>query len=227
MEMIHRWEGAGHGRAPFRCVGIAEVPSPSLAEANPTAYNNALRMLPKGYGVGSCGVCGMPLKVNFLIESADGRKFSVGCECVKKARDGYLIKKVDALTKARLKAQRDAKREEKRLARLEEQRQRNGGKTDGEIAEENHRAWMAERKRKQDAVAAILKPLADAIKDGKGGFRDSIAIDMLGGAVPAGRGWDLVVEILAKREGRRGSAGYEKEAERIDGVLSKASAVYK
>src|ERR1700748_2403557 len=83
----HPFEVAGLGLAPFRCVGAYSLPSPSMAEQNPQAYQNALRDMPKGWGIGSCAYCGMGLVHNFLIRSKDGKGFVVGSECVAKADD--------------------------------------------------------------------------------------------------------------------------------------------
>ncbi len=222
---IHRWEVAGHGKAPFRCVGVAEIPSKSLAEKNPDAYNNAMKMLPKGYAVGTCGVCGMALSVNYLIESADGKKFSVGCECVKKSTDANLIKETDAKRLARDRAKRKEKREARQRertaeheARLEKQRKKNGGLTDHEL----------EQKKRHDALkkrGKILKPLAQALRDGKGGFRDCMANDMEQGELPAGRGRNLVIEIIAKQSGRTGSAAYGVKAREVAEALDKAECI--
>lgn len=94
MEPIHVFQKAGLGLAPFRCVGMASIPSPSLAEQNPTAYNNALAMLPRGIGCGSCQYCGTAIMHNFIIESSDGHRFVVGSDCVAKTGDAGLMQQV-------------------------------------------------------------------------------------------------------------------------------------
>lgn len=227
-EKIHKWTEYGLGEAPFRFVGVAQIPSPSLAEANPDAYNNAMRALPPGYHCGTCAVCGMPLMNNYLIKSADGRTFSVGCECVLKRGDRSLVDAVKAEERKRRReayaikkaAEREARMERRRKereAKLEAERARNGGLTDEEL-----------RKRREDDLAArrweSLKPIAEVLADGRGGFRDSIAADMKRGQLPRGRGEDIVMDICAKMAGRRNSKAYNAEYDRIAGLLDKAEA---
>lgn len=91
---IHVFEKAGLGRAPFRCVGVASIPSSSLAASNSDAYRNAMASLPQNIGVGSCRYCGTCLVHNFIIVSADDRRFVVGCDCVAKTGDAGLAKEV-------------------------------------------------------------------------------------------------------------------------------------
>lgn len=222
MENIHIWERDGHGVAPFRCVGIAEIPSAALAEANPTAYNNAMRLLPTGYRIGTCGVCGMALRINFLIESADGRKFAVGCECVQKRGDKAMVKTVDALVRARNKEIREAKKRAIAEAKLQAERDANGGLTAHEAWEKKREKIAAKEARTRAAVAAIVEPLAAALIDGRRGFRDSVAEDMRKGRLPSGRGRALVIEIVAKTAGRKGSQAFEAKAAEIDRLLAKA-----
>lgn len=116
MTPVHCFEKAGLGKAPFRCVGMASIPSSSLAEANPTAYNNALAMLPKGIGCGSCQYCGTGIMHNFIIQSADDRRFVVGSDCVAKTGDAGLIQQVK---RERVRVKQEA-REAKRSMRRSE-----------------------------------------------------------------------------------------------------------
>jgi hypothetical protein len=114
---IHVFEKAGLGRAPFRCVAVASLPSPSLAEANPEAYNNALRDLPRGIGLGSCHFCGTAIMHNFIIESADDRRFVVGCDCVGRTGDAGLIQQVKRVRVEDRLAKRNAARSLKKAER--------------------------------------------------------------------------------------------------------------
>lgn len=109
MTTIHAFEKANLGVAPFRCVGMFSIPSPSLAAQNVDAYNNALSMMPRDIGVGSCAYCGMCLTHNFIIKDANGKRFVVGCECVNRAGDAGLITAV--------KAERKKMAQEKRATR--------------------------------------------------------------------------------------------------------------
>ena len=133
-EMVreHVFEVAGLGLAPFQCIGTFELPSQALQQANPEAYNNALRQMPRGFGCGTCALCGIAIMNNFLIRSSDRKTFSVGCECVKKTNDATLIRKVDAERRrveseerAKRDAQEAAERAERdRVAAVEAERQR-------------------------------------------------------------------------------------------------------
>ena len=222
--LIHKWEFAGFGKAPFRVVGIAETPSKSMAEHNPHAYNLALRDMPKGYGIGSCGICGAPLKLNYLIHTADGKKFAVGCECVLKADDGNLTTQMKEEKRRREREKREAKRMDAVRAREDEERERNGGKTDWEIEEEQRQLAKQRDEQIREEVADILAPIIRILEDGKGGFRDDIARDMRKGSMPFGRGWDLVIEIAAKQSGRKGSKPYVEAEEGFRALMTQAEA---
>jgi len=67
--VVHKFEAAGLGKAPFRFTGQVEEQHGS-----------------------SCDYCGTALRYEFWVESADGRKFKVGCDCIRKTGDQGLIK---------------------------------------------------------------------------------------------------------------------------------------
>lgn len=93
-------------------------------------------------------------------------------------------------------------------------------------AREAERQRQAERQAEERSLlAAILSPLAERLKDGKGGFRDSVAEDLQGGRLPAGRGLGLVIEILAKCDGRKGSAAYTETEAAVRAVFERAGRV--
>lgn len=97
-DKIHKFEAAGLGKAPFKFVFFQAIPSSALAEQNPTAYNlqmSALRRSSSGSAGGQCEFCGMPIMNCYLIKSADGNTFWVGCECVTKTGDAGLKAVVD------------------------------------------------------------------------------------------------------------------------------------
>lgn len=227
--MEHVFTASGLGESPFRCIGIASIPSPSLAEANPIAYRNALRDLPPAHKCGTCAFCGMAIMHNFLIVSSDGKRFSVGCECVRKTGDAGLLSDVKAAKKRQQIANQEARwaaarkrqeaewkrREEKKAKILEGQRIANLGPTDQEYDEAvNHN-------RKVDRIR-LLAPLADILVDGRGGFRDSIAFEMKDGSVPRGHGLDITTDILAKMAGRRNTQAYNAEYSRVGDILEEA-----
>lgn len=82
---VHKFERAGMGHAPYRFVGVFEMPSRSLAAHNPDGYNAALASMPKlETGCGTCACCGMAIMTVYIVKSADGRLWGVGCECINK-----------------------------------------------------------------------------------------------------------------------------------------------
>lgn len=81
--MEHIFEQAGLGKAPFKLVGYSyETFKPAIdCPAKPG---------------GSCAYCGQAISHMYHIESADGKKFHVGCECVNKTGDKGLVKEMKA-----------------------------------------------------------------------------------------------------------------------------------
>lgn len=230
---VNRWESMGLGKAPFKVVGMYELPSKSLAEHNPTAYENALRGAPHGFRPGTCGVCGTALTLNYMIQSADGQKFCVGCECVQKTGDTRVVKEMDAERRKRNRELAREKREAKRLAREAErevvERAQYGGKTRAEVRIEANQLWQAHMDGASARAAAILAPIASLIDDGQDGasFCSSIAASMRNGEVPRGRGYSLAIEIAAKaRTGaRRGSKAYEAAYDELERVMFSAQSI--
>ena len=79
---VHTFERAGLGLAPFKFVGFFE----NVFVACPGA--------PPKPG-GTCDYCGTGIRDCFQIQSADGKKFVVGCDCVAKTGDAGLRKIID------------------------------------------------------------------------------------------------------------------------------------
>lgn len=88
---LHPFERMGLGKAPFRFVGSEQC----LFQACPGAPVRA---------GGSCAFCGLPIRQAFNIVSADGKRFHVGCECVKKTGDRELVRQVSADVNRRRRA---------------------------------------------------------------------------------------------------------------------------
>lgn len=78
---------------------------------------------------------------------------------------------------------------------------------------------------KERAIAAILKPLAANLRDGKGGFCDSVAADMESGHIPSGRALEITIDILGKRFGRRNSNAYWAGRESVSQEFEKAQLI--
>lgn len=196
-EKIHVFEIAELGKAPFRVVGAIELPSKSLLEANPAAYNAVMASLPNGIGFGTCHYCGHDLKYNFIIKSADEKRFVVGSECVYKTGDKGMIDKVKYELRKIAREKRFAKAEQERLIREQA------------------------AKEKLHRIRVLLEHVAEVLKDGKGGFRDDVAKRMmLEGNLPYGRGLDITLDILAKQCGKRGSDKYHNEFNRVIGIFN-------
>lgn len=105
-ERIHKFEAAGLGKAPFRCVGMTEErwsPCPGVP-AKPA---------------GTCDYCGMGIANVFHILSADGKRFRVGCDCVEKVGDSGL-KRICRKHISEAKSKRDDARIEAAYAVLED-----------------------------------------------------------------------------------------------------------
>ena len=100
MALVHKFESASLGKAPFKLVGVTE----ERYQACPGA--------PVQPG-GSCDYCGHAIVVHCHIESADGKRFKVGSDCVKKIGDKGLydpIKRQISEMKRRARWEKDQQR---------------------------------------------------------------------------------------------------------------------
>jgi len=95
---IHKFEQAGLGVAPFRVAGYEKSTFQAVA-GDPNCP-----ILPGS----TCDYCGMSIMHVFHIQSADGRRFKVGCDCVEKTGDAGLARVV--------KKQADAIKRDARIA---------------------------------------------------------------------------------------------------------------
>jgi hypothetical protein len=110
---VHVFERAGLGKAPFHCI------------AQQRATYQACPGAPIQPGT-TCDFCFTGISNVFVIQSSDGRKFKVGCDCVAKTGDAGLIKQVRERRLANAREQRAAKRavrEAGRKARIEAERE--------------------------------------------------------------------------------------------------------
>lgn len=90
-----------------RIIGFFSLPSPSLAEANPTAYNLAMAGAPAG--AGTCAHCGNGIRHHVVVE-CEGVKAFIGTDCAERVGDEPMRRAVKArMTTAEL-AEMDAKR---------------------------------------------------------------------------------------------------------------------
>lgn len=78
---IHPFEKAGLGKAPFRYVGAVDQ-NPDSQGMVVIGERNGVRIETKQGG--TCDYCGLAIINMYRVCSADGRKFKVGCDCLKK-----------------------------------------------------------------------------------------------------------------------------------------------
>lgn len=84
---VHKFEAAGLGKAPFRVLGVCEKRGPiKVGERDGVEVWSGS----PGQPMGSCDFCGTGIAECWEIGSADGRRFIVGCECVRKTGDAGL-----------------------------------------------------------------------------------------------------------------------------------------
>ena len=104
--IVHKFEEAGLGKAPFRLVG------------HYTKIYQACHDAPIQPGA-CCDYCGTGIMDVYLIRSADGKEFEVGCECVKKTGDKGLVDTVKRAAN-KLKAERRHEREKAKIKVIRE-----------------------------------------------------------------------------------------------------------
>jgi hypothetical protein len=105
---IHCFERAGLGKAPFHYRGTIDQ---NVVHGLAT-LGNGLQTKPGG----TCDYCGTAILNMFSVESSDGRRFKVGCECIKKTGDTGMIRLLDADIAKRDRAKRDARKHAKQSA---------------------------------------------------------------------------------------------------------------
>lgn len=89
-QTIHPWEAAGLGRAPFRLLGAVDQ---NISYGERVLGHVAGATLTTKPG-GTCAVCGHAITVIYEVESADGNRFPVGCDCVLKLNDAAMGRQV-------------------------------------------------------------------------------------------------------------------------------------
>lgn len=151
----HSWESNGFN-APYQCVGMYSLPSPYLQEVNPLAFQSMILHTPKGFSLGYCSICNHPLIHHFLMTDKNGKKFSVGCDCVEKSGDLGLIKEVNQLKRTDAENKSIAAKAAATRAKHDAERAINGGMTNAELAlhnkEEAKNLFYNEHKELFDAV---------------------------------------------------------------------------
>lgn len=197
------------GPGPYRFLGTYDM---GAALAHQQAFGDtwaAFRDAPRlEAGMGTCSHCGHAILNICIVRRGDGKLYGVGTDCIMKIGSGELVDAVKVEQRRIAREKRAAKREAARIARLAEQRERNGGMTDWELAEHRRELARAAEEERLKPIKAALEPYATALEDGKGGFCDSVACDLRNGNIPHGRGFDIMLDILAKRAGRANSKAF-------------------
>jgi hypothetical protein len=125
-------------------VGFFSLPSPSLAEHNPSAYNIAMASAPEG--AGSCAHCGTGIIHHVIVRLDDNRRVFVGSSCAEKVGN----EKVQRCVRERLTAEQIDANDEARRIKVEARR-RAGDELIARVAQE--RAVRAEQ------LKDIIEPL--------------------------------------------------------------------
>ena len=200
------------GEAPFRFIGVWSAPSRSLLEQNPSAYNLQMQAKPKFCHFG-CDHCGTAIEHHYILRDAKGDKYCVGSSCISKVGNVVNLSDAEAAERQRQRelrrARAEAKREQQRLAheaKLDAQRERNGGLTDNELAMQK---MQQEREQQRIANEQKYDYFISGLSEAYGYFAKDVAQGLREGRQPSGRGVTIMLEIIAKNAGRRGSKAYE------------------
>lgn len=202
-ETVHVFELAGLGKAPFRCVGTQQnwfyVPGvPGSRKPG-----------------GTCNYCGTGIAHECLIQSADGKRFVVGCECVKRTGDRGLKNAVKLAQRKARQEKAAAKRQAEWEARGPERERRQ--RTRDIIASE--RAFAV---RKREASMTERNGwLIDVLNGMPGDFCESMAETLRTNRLDdlSDRCVNILRDIYAKSHGRRNSKAYSAAEDVFDSHL--------
>jgi vacuolar-type H+-ATPase subunit H len=202
-EAIHAFESRGLGKAPFRCVGLREnrFTIPGVPEATKPG--------------GTCDYCGTGIAYECVIQSADGRQFVVGCDCVLKTDDRGLVSAVKlAQRKARQEkaaAKHKAAWEAERPERERRQRVRDIIASERSFAARNREAAMTEQN------GWLIDVLNGMSGDFVASMAEQLRTNRLGDL--SDRCISILREIYAKHHGRRNSKAYSAAEDVFDSHL--------
>lgn len=85
---VHVFEAAGLGKAPFKFIGLE---TSNDREAVNMERKNAGQIYTTNFCT-SCDYCSQSIQNAYCVESSDGKRFKVGCDCIKKTGDKGLKK---------------------------------------------------------------------------------------------------------------------------------------
>lgn len=198
------------GAGPYKYMGSFDLGAAIRHQQNFGDTAAAFRDAPRlEAGMGTCAHCGNAILNIQIVRRGDGNLYGVGTDCILKLGAGKLVDAVKAQRNGLAREKRAAKREAARLAQIQEQRDRNGGMTDWELAQHREELRRAAEREKLKPIIAALEPYARQLEDGKGGFCDSVARGLRNGQIPYRSGRDIMLDILAKQAGRMNSKAFE------------------
>jgi hypothetical protein len=205
-DQTHKFTQSGLGKAPFRFVAVRENVIIISGEASKAG--------------GTCDHCMTGIRWEHVIRSADGKTSVVGSSCISKVGDRGLIKLAAAARTERNREARNAKHLAAFELVLDAQRERNGGLTDNEIAvAESQRIRQAEEVARLARVDAF-RGVSFVLHSQNSRFAMDIAHELEHGSAPRGRGVTIVAEICAKQKGRKNTAAFAAEFERVSALLA-------
>lgn len=229
MSMIHTFEASNLGKAPFRVIGLYSFPSKSLAEHNPDAYQRQLNEMPRDVACGSCAYCGMGLTHNYIIKSADDKKFVVGCDCVEKTGDKGMVDQIKLIERENRAEARRLAQEADAKARLDAERAANGGLTVHEVYMAKKQAVLALRAPVEAQIVESITPIINALHRANGDFAKDMKayLEVCHFEALSGRMVSIILDIAAKEVGRRGSKAYNARYDELAALLEKNMEIYK
>ncbi len=89
---VHVFEAAGLGKAPYRFTGVE-------TKVGPIDMGNGVTCGAPGQPMGCCQYCSTGILYCFWLESADGKKFYVGSDCILKSGDAGLKRLIEPIVK--------------------------------------------------------------------------------------------------------------------------------
>ena len=156
-------------------VGFFSLPSPSLAEHNPAAYNAAMADAP--VGAGSCAHCGTGILHHVIIRLADDSRAFIGTSCAEKVGS----ERVRQCVRERMTEEQLAERERKAAVRRAE--------NDALVAR-----VAAERAARYEVMRDVIDPLRAQQTD----FHASLADQLLDGPLSDRQACYAVKAILGR-----------------------------
>lgn len=209
---IHKFEHHGLGKSPFRLVGMFSLPSKSLLESNPGAYNMQMSSIPKEVSAGMCDYCSTPLVHHFVIQSSDDKHFVVGCDCVAKTGDTGLVNAVKMKKRAVNAEKRAQAKRVKYASEMQAQRDANNGLTHGEVRAIKVKALDDSLASQVELLVDTIPDITNALRNTYGDFARTMSGHLANGHINeiSPRVSSILVEIASKHfGGRMNSKAYQ------------------